>query len=134
RQEPSRRPRRASADRTWLRRILRQSLSSQCRGGAGEPRLSEGSGVPEEIWAARRVAFLCRWEDRQYRTAYDQTHGDGRRGISRRRKGFHQPAAQGGQAVVLLLQFDPDAHLHASEKGIGRQDRTWLISRRHGRA
>jgi len=37
------------------------------------------------------------------------------------------------QAVVLLLQLDPDAHFHASEEGIGGQDRAWRLSRRHGR-
>ena len=36
RQEPSRRPRRAPADEPWLRRVLRQSVPSQCRRGAGE--------------------------------------------------------------------------------------------------
>ena len=44
RQEPPRRPRRIPADRARLRRILRQSLSPECRGRAGTSRLSEGSG------------------------------------------------------------------------------------------
>ena len=38
RQEPPRRPRRAPADRARLRRVLRQPLPPQCRGGAGERR------------------------------------------------------------------------------------------------
>ena len=54
RQEPSRRPRRASADQARLRRVLRQSLSPQRRGGAGRLLLSEGSGVQEEVRPARR--------------------------------------------------------------------------------
>ena len=40
RQEPSRRPQRHAADGSWLRRILRQSLPPERRGGAGERRLS----------------------------------------------------------------------------------------------
>ena len=42
RQEPSRRPQRAPADRAWFRRVLRQPLSPQRRGGAGVHRLPEG--------------------------------------------------------------------------------------------
>ena len=42
-QEPSRRSRRASADQSWLRRILWQSLSPQRRGRARGLFLSEGS-------------------------------------------------------------------------------------------
>ena len=42
RQEPPRRPRRDPADRPRLRRVLRQPLPPERRGGAGEPRLSEG--------------------------------------------------------------------------------------------
>ena len=41
RQEPPGRPRRAPADHARLRRVLRQPLSPQRRGRAGEPRLSE---------------------------------------------------------------------------------------------
>ena len=37
RQEPPRRPRQPSADRPRLRRVLRQPLPPQRRGGAGEP-------------------------------------------------------------------------------------------------
>jgi hypothetical protein len=54
RQEPSRRSRRAPADQSRLRRVLRQSLPSERRGRAGRLFLSEGSGVPEEVRAARR--------------------------------------------------------------------------------
>ena len=52
RQEPPRRPRGALADRAWLRRVLRQSLSPQRRGGAGERGLSEGPGVQEKVRSA----------------------------------------------------------------------------------
>ena len=45
RQEPPGRPRRAPADRPRLRRVLRQSLPPQRRGGAGAPRLLQGPRV-----------------------------------------------------------------------------------------
>ena len=45
RQEPSRRPQRAPADRAWLRRVLRQPLSPQRRGRARIRRLPEGPEV-----------------------------------------------------------------------------------------
>ena len=41
RQEPSRRPRPIPADPAWLRRVLRQPLSPECRGGARAPVLAE---------------------------------------------------------------------------------------------
>ena len=75
RQEPSRRPRRVPADGARLRRVLRQPLSPERRRGAGEPGLSEGSGVQEEVRAARRAAQLGESgrhaEDRGHRPADD---------------------------------------------------------------
>jgi hypothetical protein len=55
RQEPPRRPRQPSADRPRLRRVLRQPLPPQRRGGAGNLLLPEGPGVQKEVWAARRA-------------------------------------------------------------------------------
>ena len=46
--------RRAPADQSRLRRVLRQPLPPQRRGRAGRLLLPEGSGVPEEVRAARR--------------------------------------------------------------------------------
>ena len=46
RQEPLRRPRRVPADDARLRRVLRQPLPPQRRGGAGGPRLPDRGGVP----------------------------------------------------------------------------------------
>ena len=40
---------------------------------------------------------------------------------------------QGRQAVVLLLQLDADARLHASEDGVAKARPGWPLSRRHGR-
>ena len=55
RQEPSRRPQRVPADGARLRRVLRQPLPPQRRGGAGESRLSEGPRVQGEVRPARRA-------------------------------------------------------------------------------
>ena len=55
RQEPSGRPQRAPADGARLRRVLRQPLSPQRRGRAGESRLSEGPALPREVRPARRA-------------------------------------------------------------------------------
>ena len=55
RQEPSRRPQRVSADRTRLRRIFRQSLPSQRRGGAAKSGLPQEPEVPDQVRAAGRA-------------------------------------------------------------------------------
>ena len=60
RQEPPRRPRRDAADGPRLRRVLRQPLPPERRGGAGEPRLSERPRVQEEVRPARRDPQLRR--------------------------------------------------------------------------
>ena len=46
RQEPLRRPRRVPPDRARVRRVLRQPLPPQRRGGAGAARLPDRGGVP----------------------------------------------------------------------------------------
>ena len=45
----------------------------------------------------------------------DEAHGDRRRGVPRGGKGLHRPPAQGGEAVLRLVQRDPHARLHASQ-------------------
>ncbi len=47
---------------------------------------------------------------------------------------FMDKAVQGRQAVLRVVELHPDAHLHASEARIRRQDRPWHLCRRHGRA
>ena len=57
RQEPSRRPQRIPADGARLRRILRQSLPPECRGGAGIAGLPEParfSAISRAVRPARR--------------------------------------------------------------------------------
>ena len=94
RQEPPRRPRRVPADGARLRRVLRQPLSPERRRGAGEPGLSEGSRVQEEVRPARRAAHLGQpgrhAEDREHRPADAQAHGDGGRGVPRREPQVHR--------------------------------------------
>jgi len=41
---------------------------------------------------------------------------------------------EGRQAVLPLVELDPDARLHAPQEGEHRQDRPRHVSRRHGRA
>ena len=104
RQEPPRRPRRVPAHGARLRRVLRQPLPPERRAGAGEPGLSEGSRVQEEVRPARRAAQLgeCRRhaEDREHRPADHQAHGDGGRGVPRREPQVHREGAKRRQAVL----------------------------------
>ena len=58
-----------------------------------------------------------------------EAHGDGGRGVPRPRTRLHRPAAQGRQAVLLLVQLDPHAHLHPPQAGIEGQDRPGHRSR-----
>ena len=95
RQEPPRRQGRVPADQPRLRRVLRQPLPPQRRGGAGEPRLPEEPGVPEALRPARRAQVVCRRQDRGHRPADEEAHGDGGRGVPRRGARLHRPPAQG---------------------------------------
>ena len=99
RQEPPRRSRRVPADRPRLRRVLRQPLPPQRRGGAGAARLSQGSGVQEEVRAARRAQVhggrQGRAEDRRHRPADQEAHGDDRRGDHGRGDRVDGEAGQG---------------------------------------
>ena len=55
RQEPPRRPQRAPADRPRLRRVLRQPLPPQHRGGARAAGVAEGPGLQPALPPARRA-------------------------------------------------------------------------------
>ena len=57
RQEPSRRQKRIPAYRARIRRVLRQSLSPECRRRAGTARLSEGPEVQGSFRTPRRPAL-----------------------------------------------------------------------------
>ena len=71
---------------------------------------------------------------RGHRTADQEADGDGRRGVPRRRHRLHRPGARGGQAVLRLVELDPDARLHPSQGGVPGRDRPRGLSRRDGRA
>jgi arylsulfatase A-like enzyme len=66
RQEPPGRPQRTPADRARLRRVLRQPLPPQRRGGAGEPRLSQGPEVHEKF--GPRGVLHCKASDQDDKT------------------------------------------------------------------
>ena len=134
RQEPPRRQGRVPADQPRLRRVLRQPLPPQRRGGAGEPGLSEEPRVPRAVRATRRDQGHRGRADRGHRAADHQAHGDGRRGVPGRDARLHRPRDRRGHALVRLLQSDPDARLDASEAGVAGRDRARALPRRHGRA
>ena len=117
-----------------LRRVLRQPLPPQRRGGAREPGLPEGPRVQEEVRAARRHPQLRRRPHHRHRPAHAQAHGDDRRGSHRQGPRLHDTRVEGRQAVLPLVELDPHARLHAPQGGVGGQDRPRHLRRRHGRA
>ena len=140
RQEPPRRPQRVPADRPRVRRVLRQPLPPQRRGRAGEPRLPEEPRVQEAKFGPRGV-LKCKasdkddpTEDPRFGRVGKQTIEDTGPLTKKRmetvdeeflgaRARLHRPPAQGRQAVLLLVQLDPHAHLHAPQAGVEGQDR-----------
>ena len=76
-----------------LRRVLRQPLPPERRGGAGEPGLPEEPRVPEAVRPARRDPLLRRRQDRGHRPAHQEAHGDGRRGVPRPRRSTSSTAS-----------------------------------------
>ena len=149
RQEPPRRPQRAPADGARVRRVLRQPLPPQRRGRAGVRELSEGSGVPQEVRSARRAQVQGERQgrcdrrsavrqgrqagDREHRAAHAQADGDRGRGVPRRRRSTSSTARPRPASLVLLLQPDAHARLHASEARVEGEDRAGPVSGRHGR-
>ena len=136
RQEPSRRSQLDAADQPRLRRVLRQPLSPQRRGRAGGGRLSRRKGVSElsqDVRAARRHAFLCdgqgrsdraaalgqgrQAENRGYRPAHQEAHGNLRRRFRRPRQGIHEEGERRRQAVLRLAQHHSHARLHPHQAG-----------------
>ena len=101
------------------------------------PDYPKDPGVPQEVRAARRASQVRR----RGRPEIENTGP-----LTKKRmetideeflagaKDFINRQHQRQQAVVLLLQLDPDARLHAPQDGIARQDRPRPLSRRHGRA
>ncbi len=113
RQEPPRRQGRVPAHQPRLRRVLRQPLPPERRGGAGASVLAEGRpGLPEGDVAARRPPQLRRRQDRGLGAAQPQAHGDDRRRDDGRRHRVHQEAGGGGDAVLHLDELHPHARIH----------------------
>ena len=100
RQEPSRRPGRAPADGAWLRRVLRQPLPPQCRGGARRAttirriRKFSGRSTARAACIHRPALGATASRDRGHRPADHEAHGDGGRGIPGRAHGLHRPPAK----------------------------------------
>ena len=129
RQEPLRRPRRVPADDARLRRVLREPLPPQRRGGAGGPRLPDRGGVPRlpgAVRPARRAPHLGqRRRDaahREHRRADGGADEDLRRGVPRRRGRLHPPPTRRRHAVLRVVQHHPHALPHAHPRG-GRRPR-----------
>ena len=119
-----------SADGARLRRILRQSLSSERRRGARTAILAERrQAICRQQFTAWRAplqgkrdgrsnrpsALGPRWQagNRGYRPAQSQTDGNDRRRDHRRRHRFHDQADQGQQTVLLLDERDAHARVHS---------------------
>ncbi len=93
--------------------------SPECRGRAGERRLSEDFCLGERPRPTRRAPQLGGWqgwpEDRGHRPADAATEGDDRRGNPRRGQGLHPASAQGGQAFLRVVECHAHALPHARE-------------------
>ena len=99
-----------AADRQRLRRVLRQPLPPQRRGGAGAARLSEGPGLPRQVRPARRAQVQGhrrgrpdrrsalrqgrQADHRGHRRAHQEAHGDDRRRDLGRGHRLHEAAAR----------------------------------------
>ena len=119
----------------WLRRVLRQSLPPQCRGGARGLLLSEGSGVQEEVRPARRA------QDHRP-TARSRTPARSTPSAWRRSTRSSWPAAkdfidrQHKANKPFFVWFNSTrmhVFTHLKQESLG-QDRQGHPCRRHGRA
>ncbi len=154
RQEPPGRPQQVSADRSRLRRVLRQPLPPERRGGTGIARLPVGEGfpaLPRALRSARCHPFVGdrhgryhrgapmgpggQTEDRGHGSAHQEADGDLRRRVHRGGQGLDKAAARGGQALLLLAEHDPHAPSHPYEAGKPRAGRPVAVAipRHHDR-
>ena len=151
RQEPSRRPQRVPADGARLRRVLRQPLPPQRRGGAGERRLPEGPDVQGQVRPARRAEV--RRDRRPTTPGEDPRFGkwgkqkcEDTGPLTKKRMetvdeeflaaslDFIDRANRDRKPFFVWFNSDPHAHLHAPQAGVRGQDRPRRLCRRHGRA
>ena len=121
------------ADRARLRRVLRQPLPPERRGGTGDcrttrtrrtSRSSAGSSARAACCTAGRPTRTTRPSEPRWGRVGKQkiedtgpltqeAHGDLRRRVRRRGEGLHQAPARGRQAVLLLAQHHAHALAHA---------------------
>ena len=121
RQEPPRRPRRAPADGARLRRVLRQPLPPERRGGAEHPDYPDPEHYPEfrERYGPRGVLHSKmtsggRHTIKDTGPLDEEADGDDRRRDRGRRDRLHPAQAQRTNALLRLDQHHahalPDAH------------------------
>ena len=120
RQEPPRRPRLAPADGARLRRVPRQPLPPQRRGGAGDLLLPEGSRLQEEVSAR---AACCTPDAtaraaRRSRTPARSPASGCRPSIGRSTppRPSSSTRREGREAVLRLAQHDPHARVDPPDK------------------
>ena len=152
RQEPPRRPERVPADRARLRRVLRQPLPPERRGGAGAAGLPEGPGVQGAVRSARRAQLQGdgqgrsdrgsalgqgrQADDRGHRAAHQEADGDDRRrDLGRRRSisssGRHRPTSRSSAGSTSTRMHcrhacaagDAGPERHAGNRVCRRHDR-----------
>ena len=132
RQEPPGRPQRVPAHGPRVRRVLRQPLPPERRGGARAADLSARPEVQGDVRPARGDAVQGHGpgrpdrgpavrprrqaDHRGHRPAHQEADGDDRRRDVRRGRRLHQAAGDGRQAVLLLVQQHPDAPADARRR------------------
>ena len=151
RQEPPGRPQQVPAHRARVRRVLRQPLPPQRRGGARAAGVPQGAAdLPADVHAARRAGLQGHRRrrpdrrpplrsDRQadhprFRPADPQADGDHRGGPARALAGLHRPRRRRGRAVPVVAQHHPDARLDPPVGEVEGQDRAGRVRRRHAGA
>jgi arylsulfatase A-like enzyme len=96
-----------------LRRVLRQSLPPQRRGGARATLLSEERYRFRQVqFAPWRSQVVGRWQDRGHRTSEPQADGDDRRRDHGSGDRLHDEASASQPAVFHLDEHHPHACLH----------------------
>ena len=104
-----------------IRRVLRQPLPPQRRGGAGEPRLSEGSrssrrssarAASSTVFADGKIEDTGPLTKKRMETIDEEVTAGGAR--------LHGARQEGRQAVLPLVELHPHAHLHAPQEGVRR--------------
>ena len=125
RQEPPRRQGRVPADDARLRRVLRQPLPPQRRGGAGTRGLPERGGVPglpQELRSSRCHPLVGQRRrhpaHRGHGTAHQGADEDHRRGAPARGAAFHGRCQGQRHAVLPVVQHHAHALPHPHQ---GRQ-------------